>query len=245
MGAFYIFFHYTFFCVTLFQDETKELLEKPLEKVALPNFYYHNGSFPSGDAECYYSFIRKYKPSKIIEIGSGYSTLIACEAIMKNKEENNQYVTQLTCVEPYEMPWLKKMDIELIRNRVEDIELSFFKQLNKGDILFIDSSHVIRPEGDVLYEILQILPILNRGVLVHFHDIFTPFNYPESWLKQEYRLWNEQYLLEAFLSSNKSFDIMLSLSYMTHHYAEEVYQAFPVLSQTPDRLPGSFWIKKI
>ncbi|HNP17455.1 MAG TPA: class I SAM-dependent methyltransferase [Fulvivirga sp.] len=225
-----------------YQDE---LLEIPLEKVPHPKYYYNNGSFPSGDAECYYSLIRMYKPSKIIEIGSGYSTLIAHEAIMKNKQESPMCLTELICVEPYEMPWLKDMDVELIRSKVEDLELTFFERLQKGDILFIDSSHIIRPEGDVLYEILQILPKLNSGVLVHFHDIFTPFNYPDIWLKKEFRLWNEQYLLEAFLSYNKSFEVMLSLSYLTHHYSEKVHSAFPILGQNPTRLPGSFWLKKL
>lgn len=224
-----------------FQDE---LLKIPQKKVSHLNFYYENGSFCSGDAECYYSIIRKYRPSRIIEIGSGFSTLIAQQAIIKNQQDD-VINTKLTCIEPYEMHWLKEMDVELIRKKVEDVDLSLFKKLNSGDILFIDSSHVIRPEGDVLFEILQILPILNKGVMIHFHDIFTPFNYPESWLKEEFRLWNEQYLLESFLSHNDTFEVMLAMSYVTHHHATIVHKTFPVLGQTPNSMPGSFWIRKI
>ena len=223
-----------------YQDE---LLKKPIENVPIPTFYYNNGSFPSGDAECYYSLIRKFKPKRIIEIGSGYSTLIAHEAIIENYRENKSK-TLLTCIEPYEMPWLSKIDVNLIRKKVEDIELDFFKQLNDGDVLFIDSSHVIRPQGDVLYEVLQILPHLNSGVMVHFHDIFTPLNYPEDWLKKEYRLWNEQYLIEAFLSYNKEFEITIAMSYLAHNYKEHLYKIFPVLKKTPGRIPGSLWLRK-
>lgn len=221
----------------------EELLTKPVDNAPTPTYYYQNGSFPSGDAECYYSLIRKFKPKTIIEIGSGYSTLIANEAINKNVKENKAN-TKLICIEPYEMPWLSKLNIKLIRKKVEDIELDFFKQLNKNDMLFIDSSHVIRPQGDVLHEVLHVLPHLKSGVLVHFHDIFTPLNYPEDWLKEEYRLWNEQYLIEAFLSNNNEFEIIIAMSYLTYNYKKQTYNAFPVLAQNPNRIPGSLWLRK-
>ena len=142
------------------------------------------------------------------------------------------------------MPWLSQLEVKLIRKKVEDVEIGFFRQLHDGDILFIDSSHVIRPQGDVLYEVLQILPQLSSGVLVHFHDIFSPLNYPEGWLKDEYRLWNEQYLVEAFLSFNKEFEIVIAMSYLTHKYKSQLFNAFPVLKQTPDRISGSLWLRK-
>jgi len=225
-----------------FQDE---LLEKPIESVSKPTYYYNNGSFSSGDAECYYSLIRKFKPKRIIEIGSGYSTLIAHEAIIENNKENQSVQTQLTCIEPYEMPWLSQIDVNLIREKVEDIGTEFFKQLETGDILFIDSSHMIRPQGDVIYEVLEILPQLNSGVLIHFHDIFSPLNYPEKWLKEEFRLWNEQYLIEAFLSHNSEFEIIVAMSYLTQHCNDKMHSAFPVFKkQNPNGMPGSLWLKK-
>ncbi len=220
-----------------------ELLAKPTDKVPFPTYFYQNGSFPSGDAECYYSLIRKLKPTTIIEIGSGYSTLIAHEAIEKNSRED-EADTKLICIEPYEMPWLNKLGVDLIRKKVEDVNVDFFKKLNYNDILFIDSSHIIRPQGDVLYEVLHILPQLKTGVLIHFHDIFSPLNYPEDWLKEEYRLWNEQYLIEAFLSNNSEFEIVIAMSYLTCNYKKQTYEAFPVLGQNTNRIPGSLWLRK-
>lgn len=222
-----------------YQDE---LIKKPIEKVPIPLFYYNNGSFPSGDAECYYSIIRKIKPKQIIEVGSGYSTLIANEAIIENVKEDHN--TKLTCIEPYEMPWLNQLNIDLVRKKVEEVDITLFQQLKKDDILFIDSSHMIRPQGDVLYEVLEILPQLNKGVIIHFHDIFTPLNYPEDWLKNEYRLWNEQYLVEAFLSHNNDYEIMVAMSYLAQNYKKILHTAFPVLQRTPNRTPGSLWIRK-
>jgi hypothetical protein len=223
----------------------KELLAIPRTSVHQDKYYYDNGSFSLGDAECYYSLIRQLKPSRIIEIGSGFSTLIACEAIKQNKIEDNHYTCKLTCIEPYEMPWLEGIGVDLIRKKVEDTDIAFFNDLNNGDFLFIDSSHVIRPEGDVLFEIFKILPNLKKGVWVHFHDIFTPLNYPEKWLKEEFRFWNEQYLLEAFLSYNDHFEIVLSMACLTLNHQRAVHKAFPILSQEPSQIPGSMWIKKV
>jgi len=126
---------------------------------------------------------------------------------------------------------------------VEDVEPGFFSELEENDILFIDSSHVIRPQGDVLFEYLELLPSLNKGVIVHIHDIFSPRNYPEQWLKDEVRLWNEQYLLEAFLCHNSHWKIIGALNYLHHHYYEELKRVAPFL--TPGHEPGSFYIQKI
>ncbi len=207
-------------------------------------FYYNNNSFESGDAEFLYNIIRFFKPKKIIEIGSGHSTLIAEAALKKNREENISSTSKHTCIEPYEQPWLEKIDAKIIRDKVENIELSLFSSLSENDILFIDSSHVIRPQGDVLFEILEILPSLNSGVIIHIHDIFSPKNYPDDWIKKEHRLWNEQYLLEAFLSNNTDFEIIGSLNYLKHNYPEELKNVAPILKTQKDREPGSFWIRK-
>ena len=222
-----------------YQNELKKFPNKKPGKNNL-QFYYENGSFPSGDAELYYSIIRHFKPNKIIEIGSGFSTLIALEAIKKN--DNN---CKISCIEPFEFSWLEELDIEVFRNRVELVPPQFFDQLAENDILFIDSSHIIRPQGDVLWEILELLPRLNNGMLIHFHDIFTPHDYPLEWLTEELRLWNEQYLLEAFLSFNNSFEIVISMQHLTLRHRSKVIQAFPVLASDKERKPGSFWIRKI
>lgn len=208
-------------------------------------YFFSNGSFESGDAECYYSLIRKFKPKKIIEVGSGYSTLMAVEAIKLNRMEGEANMCTITCIEPYEMQWLSDIEVELLTQKVEDADLGLFEKLEAGDILFIDSSHIIRPEGDVLFEIFEILPRLNPGVLIHFHDIFTPLNYPEKWLKEEFRMWNEQYLLEAFLSYNAKFEVVLVLSYLTIYHKREVCDAFPVYAKDAGKTLGSFWIRRL
>ena len=226
-----------------------ELLNFPIEKPnnsAAPQFYYNNPNFKSGDAEYLYNIVRLFKPSRIIEIGSGYSTLIAHEANVLNEKENSDLKCSHTCIEPYQRNWLEEIGVRVIREVVEKIDLQFFANLNQNDILFIDSTHIIRPQGDVLYEYLQILPSLNSGVIIHIHDIFTPKDYLDRWILDEVKFWNEQYLLEAFLSFNKYFKIIGALNFLAHHYLKELSSKCPVYSkQSSSREPGSIWLKKI
>jgi hypothetical protein len=104
--------------------------------------------------------------------------------------------------------WLGQLNVEVVRKKVEEINKSIFEGLINNDILFIDSSHIIRPQGDVIIEYLEVLPILKPGVMVHIHDIFTPKDYLDSWIIDETRLYNEQYLLEAFLTFNEKYRII-------------------------------------
>lgn len=181
-------------------------------------FYLKNGAFESGDAEYWYQLIRLKKPNKIFEIGSGNSTLMAIKAIQKNQQDNPDYNCKHVCIEPYDKPMLETMQVTFVKKKVEDIDISFFSELEDGDILFIDSTHIIRPEGDVLYEYLQLLPSLKKGVIVHVHDIFTPMNYPDGWIRNNMIFWNEQYLLEAFLCHNSSWKIIASLNHLCHNH---------------------------
>jgi hypothetical protein len=222
---------------------SQELLGLPEEKRGPLEFYFNNGAFESGDAEYWYQIIRAIKPEKIFEIGSGNSTLMAVKAIRKNHEEDPSYKCEHVCIEPYEMPWLEEVGVSVIRKKVEEIELGFFSRLKENDILFIDSSHIIRPEGDVIFEYLELLPSLNKGVIVHVHDIFSPKNYSKKWLTDEVMFWNEQYLLEAFLSHNGSWAIIGALNFLHHNHYEELKKTAPFLS--PEREPGSFYIQKI
>lgn len=221
-----------------------ELEKFPLEKISQDQFYYNNGFYESGDAEYLYSAIRHFKPRNIIEIGSGYSTLMAESALLKNKAEDDTYQYKHICIEPYEQPWLEKTGIEIVRRPVEQIDTAFFKQLGANDILFIDSTHIIRPQGDVLFEYLEILPILNPGVIVHIHDIFTPKDYLNDWIIKEHRLWNEQYLLEAFLTFNPKFKIIGALNYLSHNFNKEFTAKNPIYSKQPGREIGAFWMVK-
>ncbi|HLX79304.1 MAG TPA: class I SAM-dependent methyltransferase [Burkholderiales bacterium] len=208
-------------------------------------FRFDNPNFGPGDAEFLYSAIRHHKPGKILEIGSGHSTLVMLEAIEANRSEHADYVCELVCVEPYEMQWLEKTPgIAVLRQRIEDLDERHVRALRANDILFIDSSHVIRPQGDVLREYLELLPLLAPGVLVHLHDIFTPRDYPARWVVGEVRIWNEQYLFEAFMCGNDGFRIIGALNFLARHHHPELAAVFPVLRAAPECEPGSMWLLK-
>lgn len=222
-----------------------ELFSIPENKENELEYYYNNGSFCSGDSEALYCMIRHFKPKRIIEIGSGFSSLMSLKALEDNKKADSGYNFEFTCIEPYEMPWLEKTGVNVIRKRVEDIDTAFIgDHLDENDILFIDSSHIIRPQGDVLFEYLEILPILKKGVLIHIHDIFTPKDYLDEWIKENNWMWNEQYLLEAFLSFNKDYKIILALNYLFHNHREIISKKFPILNKQAGREPGSIWLVK-
>lgn len=222
----------------------EELLKFPLRKKKDIEFYYDNDSYCSGDAEYLYNIVRHFKPNRIIEIGSGNSTLMVRNAVTANKLDNSNYHCYHICIEPYEQPWLEKIEVELIREKVENIDKSFFQKLESKDILFIDSSHIIRPQGDVLFEYLKLLPTLKSGVLIHVHDIFTPKDYLNSWVFENHFLWNEQYLLEAFITYNSKFKIIGALNYLTHNYRKEFAEKCPIFAKQQGREPGAFWMIK-
>jgi Methyltransferase domain len=208
-------------------------------------YYFNQLMFRSVDAEILYCIIRHFKPARIVEIGSGFSTLVAAAACRKNHEAG--YVTELTCVEPYPSDVLRRGVpglARLIATKLEDVDVTLFTSLAANDILFIDSSHVLRIGNDVYYEYLHILPQMAPGVFVHVHDIFLPFEYPRQWVMDEYRFWTEQYLLQAFLMFNHSFKVVWGGSYMHHKYGDKLRGAFR--SYNPEAvLPGSFWMQRV
>ena len=223
----------------------KELEAIPLEKRQELEPYYRNKNFRSGDAEILYSMIRHYKPKKIIEVGSGYSTLFMLSAIKQNKKESASE-TELICIEPYEQAWLEKLGISVIRKHIETLDLTFFEQLTANDILFIDSSHVIRTQGDVVFEYLKVIPSLRKGVIVHCHDIFMPMEYPINYILDYKYFWNEQYLLQALLSHSKRYRTLLSLKFLSTHYRPDLEICCPILARENEREgPASFWFQVV
>jgi hypothetical protein len=188
--------------------------------------------------------IRTFKPVRVIEAGGGYSSLMIRLAIQKNKTEDPAYDCRHICIDPYPSPVLLASGAELIKEKIESLPQDFFNQLRDNDLLFIDTSHMIRPQGDVLYIFLEVLPQLVSGVWVHIHDIFTPGDYPENWVIGKNRFWNEQYLLEAFLSGNQDYRITGALNYLSHNFNRQLIAKCPVLAAQPGREPGSFWIRK-
>jgi hypothetical protein len=208
-----------------------------------PPFDISNGFFEAGDAEFLYNLIRLLKPTRIFEIGSGSSTLMAARAVRRNRAEDATYKCKHLCIEPYETPWLESAGFTVVREKVEKLDKSLFAELGRNDLLFIDSSHVIRPQGDVLFEYLELLPTLAPGVVVHVHDIFSPRDYPDAWIKDEVRLWNEQYLLEAFLSGNRDWRIIGALNYLKHHHYDRLAAVSVFLG--PGHEPGSFYMQRV
>lgn len=222
--------------------------EKEIPDLAAPRtepfeFRLNNGAFESGDAEFLYQMVRAMKPKRFIEIGSGQSTLIVRRAIAKNREESPDYECRHVCIEPFEAPWLEKLGVTVLRKRVETVDRAVFAELKANDFLFVDSSHVIRPQGDVLSEYLRIIPSLRSGVIVHIHDIFSPREYPQEWLVERMWLWDEQYLLEALLIDNRSWRILGALNLLCHRHFDALRRACPYL--TEDREPGSFYMQKV
>lgn len=218
-----------------------ELIELNLhKKTPNYNFCIKNNFFENGDAEIYYQIIRHLKPRNILEVGSGHSTLLALEATKKNKNID-RIETNITCIEPYENNWLDHLKIKILRKRIEELNENYYSGLKKNDILFIDSSHIIRPQGDVLKIFLEIIPNLNKGVIVHVHDIFTPKNYPKKWLINENKFWNEQYLVEAIIMNKEKYEIYFMLNYLKNNYYSQLVKTCPYLKNTNE--PSSLYFK--
>ena len=217
----------------------REYEQIPAEPTGEPGrFHCNNDLFGGTDALVAYCMIRHFQPRLIIEVGSGFSSLIAAEAIAKNKN------SALICIEPFPQDFLRQGFPglrSLIEKKVEEIDLEFFSQLSCGDILFIDSSHTVKIRGDVNYLFLELLPRLKPGVIVHVHDIFFPFDYPRDWVMDELRFWSEQYLLQAFLSFNSEFEVLIANHYLAHYYLEDFKQTFP---HSPSWSGGSFWMRR-
>ena len=211
---------------------------RPLE------YHVDNRSFESVDGEILYAMIRRLKPERMIEIGSGFSTLVAAQALLRNEADGASPCDYVVC-DPYAGEKIRRGVpgvTRLIHAPVQEVPIAAFEALGENDILFIDSSHVLRIGSDVQYEYLEILPRLHPGVHVHIHDIFLPAEYPEAWVRREHRFWTEQYLLQAFLCYNRAFEVVWAGSYMHLKHPDELRAAFA--SYGPGRHPGSFWIRR-
>lgn len=211
----------------------------------LLRFHFDQTSFCAVDAEILYCMIRHFKPRQMIEIGAGMSTLVAAEAIRKNETEG--YHCSFTSIEPYPHEFLRRCVpglTELLEAKVQSVPVERFCALEANDILFIDSSHVLKLGGDVTYEYLDILPRLAPGVIVHCHDIFLPAEYPKEWVLKDHRFWTEQYLLQAFLAFNSAFEVLMAASFLHLYHEEELKASFA--SYDPAKVwPGSFWIRRV
>ena len=210
------------------------------------HFYrYENRMFGEGDADALYSFVRAYKPETVIEIGCGHSSIVIELALRRNVHERPYNIIRHICLEPFHNQWLQGLGVDFRPQRVEDADLAMFESLKPNDIVFIDSSHVLKSQGDVEHIFLRVLPLLPVGVIVHFHDIFTPFDYSNKFLREDRRFWTEQYMLEAFLTCNEDFRVLLALNHLHASRQPRLYEALPILAQCPNANPGSFWIQRV
>lgn len=223
-----------------------ELLALPMDQRREHEFYYGNGWFGSGDAEMLYNMVRRFRPARVIEVGCGYTTLLFEEALRRNAKDDPAYRYEHWCVEPYENPWLERLNVTLIRAKIEDVTAGRLPALARNDILFVDTSHIIRAGGDVLHEVQQLIPSVAPGVIVHFHDIFTPREYPMRVWTDGYLFFGEQYLLESFLTMNPQYRVLAAVNQLAHDHTDALAAACPIFSRERAwREPGSFWFTRV
>jgi hypothetical protein len=198
-----------------------------------------------------YMMIRRLKPRRYIEVGSGVSTYYCSMAARRNA--NDGFPLQITCIEPYPYEKLSTISgIRVLPQKVEDVDASLFQELQENDVLFIDSSHILRVDGDVPFLYLEVLPALNIGVVTHIHDIPFPYNFPyppELWIfGQEWPMfWNEAMVLQAFLALNKKFRICLSTPLIRNFDEEFLKRNIPIyesVEQNPNTF-SSIWIRRV
>lgn len=205
-------------------------------------YFYGNDQYPVLDAEFLYAALCHFKPKSMIEVGSGFSSLITADVNRRKLGSKLDF----SCIEPFPRQFLiDGVDgiTRLVRKKVEDVELSFFDRLESGDILFIDSSHVSKVGSDVNYLFFEVLPRLKKGVMVHVHDIFLPDEYPKSWVIDQGRNWNEQYLLRSFLQFNAEWKVIWAAHFMGTRYTAAVQETFPRYPKLGGG--GSFWITRV
>ena len=213
-------------------------------------YYLDNPFFCYGDGIVLYSFLRQLKPRRIVEIGSGFSSA----AMLDTADRFSNGSTEFTFIEPFPERLLGLLTSEdnkrcrIEAKGVQQVSYGLFECLEENDILFIDSSHVGKAASDVLHILFEILPRLRKGVVIHFHDIVWPFEYPRVWYEGG-RAWNEAYFLRSFLQYNQVFEVLFFNSYMEVHHAEAIRAVMPKMLQSPSSNDtignSSLWLRKV
>ncbi len=211
-------------------------------------FYTHNNSFGFGCAAGLHTILRDSKPKRVIEVGSGNSSLVIAKALALNLHDG--LATDYTIIDPYPRDIIRdglKGLSRLLDQRVELCDPKMFTALEAGDVLFIDSSHVTKVGSDVNFLILEVLPLLKPGVIIHFHDIPMPYEYPQVYATNpKFRMfWNESYLLQAFLACNKEFEIVLAMAFIQEEHMNVFCASFPKFKLAENWAnSGSLWIRR-
>ena len=224
-------------------DTQKRYLREVFPAFTLEREFQINPGLSLVDAAILHCMIRRHKPEKMIEIGSGSSTEIAARACLMNRAEGSP--CELIAIEPYPGKALMKGFpglTTLKRERVQSVGVEAFEEC---DLLFVDSSHVVMTGSDVNYIQLEILPRLKKGCLIHFHDILLPGEYWRDWVKKRHIFWSEQYLLQAFLLFNHSFEVIWASRYMHLKNEKDIKAVFPFFEPGPGKHRiTSFWIRR-
>ena len=214
----------------------------PDERQANFRYYYNNPAFSWGDASILHAMIRLHRPRRIVEVGSGWSSACTLDTIDNFLEGDCEF----TLIDPFpdlaaELVGPSRDKLTIVGQRVQDVDLTLFERLEANDILFIDSTHVLKTGSDVCFELFEILPRLSSGVIVHFHDMFWPFEYPHSWAVDENRSWNELQAMRAFLYENSAWEIMWFTDFMTRVDPTLIKNTCPRILRSSG---GALWLKR-
>lgn len=195
------------------------------------------------ESQVLHGVCRTLKPARWIEVGSGTSTFCALHALNLNQHTSGSDF-ELTCIEPYPRPALAALSkMRLITSPVQGLHLAEFEKLRARDVLFIDSTHSVKTGSDVCYLLLEVLPRLSAGVLIHIHDIFLPYLYRPDIL-DTYFDWQETSLLLALLKGNPSLQIRACLSGLHYEDADGLKAALP--DYNPEiHFPSSIWLEVV
>ncbi len=218
-------------------------LEVPADGPVPPGeFFLHNTGFESVDAELLYAMIRYSRPGRVIELGSGYTTLLINLAVSRNIEDGVQ--TSHVAYDPYPREHVLGATLpeptRLEAVPATELPLEVFEELDAGDVLFVDTTHTVKLGSDVNFILLEVLPRLKPGVVVHFHDIFLPWEYPREWFEEMGYFWAEQYLLQAFLAFNPAYTVLIAAHAISREYGDRLRRVIP--SFDADVRPGSLWL---
>ena len=213
-------------------------------------YYTENQGFSFGCAATTHTIIRDFKPNKVVEIGSGSSSLVIAEALLRNVRDGQRVPPEHVIIDPYPQPYVESglsACTRLEKKRVELLEASFFDSITANDVLFIDSGHTVRTGGDVNFLLLEVVPRLKKGVIIHVHDIPLPYEYPEVYsTNPRFRVfWTEGYLLHAFLCFNQRFEILLAMNWLMRDHPDHFRAAFRHYDPALHRLvSSSFWMRR-
>lgn len=206
------------------------------------DFFLDNGLYESVDAELLYAMVRRFAPPRVMELGSGMSTLVIADARERNRQADR---AGHVVYDPYMRADLRPAISRVAEPRLvsaTDIPIEDFKRLEAGDLLFVDTTHTVKVGGEVNRIVLEVLPVLAPGVLIHVHDIYLPFEYPREFAEERNFFWAEQYLLQAFLAFNDAFEIVVGANALLRIYPSETAGLFP--SVRPGIHPGAFWLRR-